>query len=596
MLTSLTVACGTSNETSESWILPSGVTNTTPTANAVETLSSVPSGMASQTATLGTAPSTAASAATTNPTTGVETTPDPILQALPVTQARLLTRLEYQNTVAALLKIDASTLVLPEDTAIAGFGSVGAKEVTVNEVAAEAYEKASQNLAIEVFSDAERWPAIVGCQPQADLSDACVETYLRDFGRRTFRRPLTEEEVTQWVALARSAATSGEEPRAELGLAAVTAGVLQSPNFLYRVESATPDVASGRIRFDGLSMASRLAYLITGSGPDDVLLDAAIAGDLDSVEGVRQAATELLSGASEHMTEFFAELVQLDLAKKVERSEELFPTLDEELRESMVGETERWLSEVVVAPGADFREFFLSRTTFVDQRLSEFYGLQGSAQDFREVSLGAGTGRAGILGKAAFLMAHSSPDSSNPTRRGNFILKSFLCTEIPPPVGLVVSLPEPDESEGPKTTRQLFEQHAIDASCVNCHRLMDPFGFALEHFDSVGHYRENENGLSINAQATFDDDTFDGAVELAEVLSQREELTECFTENFYRYANGTEDATVDRELIAGLAAGLAQNGYVWRDMLLEFAASEAFTSLDATIGIPKAEDASTEVL
>lgn len=502
---------------------------------------------------------------------------------------RLLTRLEYQSTVAALLQADTSELVLPEDTSIAGFGTVGAKAVTVNEVAAENYEKASQDLTIVVFSDPERWPTLVGCQPQADLSDGCVENYVSEFGRRAFRRPLTQEELTQWVNLARAAATDGDEPRAELGLAAVTAGLLQSPNFLYRVEHATPDIELGRIRFDGLSMASRLAYLITGSGPDDSLLDAAVAGELDSEEGVRNAAEQLMAGASEHMTEFFSELIQLDLARKVERDEALFPGVDEELRESMVEETERWLGEVVLAPGADFREFFVNRTTYVDQRLSEFYGLPETGADFREVSLQPELGRAGVLGKAGFLMAHSSPDSSNPTRRGNFILKSFVCVDVPPPVGLVVSLPEADESEGPKTTRQLFEAHAIDVSCVGCHRLMDPFGFALEHFDAVGRYREQENGLDIDAEATFGGDTFDGAVELGEVLFRNQNIASCFVKNFYRYANGTEDADVDQELVAGLAAGLEQKGYVWRDMLLEFAASHAFTSLAPSVGIPSSE-------
>lgn len=526
--------------------------------------------------------------------------PDPILSALPVTQAKLLTQLEYRNTVAALLQVDPSALVLPEDTPIAGFGTVGARAVTVNELAAENYEKASQEAAIATFSDEERWKKLVGCEPQPDLSDACVENYVRDFGKRAFRRDLTNEEATQWVSLARSAAKSGEEPQAALGLAAVTAGLLQSPNFLYRVEHAAPDVELGRIRFDGLSMASRLAYLITGAGPDDALLASAIAGELDTPEGIRTAALRLLPNASQHMIQFFSELVQLELARKVERSTDLFPGVDDDLRNSMVTETERWLGEVVLAPGADFREFFSNQTTFVDQRLAEFYGLPsgggGAGNGFRQVSLAPETGRSGIFGKAGFLMAHSSPDSSNPTRRGNFILKSFVCVDVPlPPADLIIAVPKADEDDGPKTTRQLFEAHAIDVSCVGCHQLMDPYGFALEHFDAAGRYRETENGLEIDAKATFGGDTFDGAVELGEVLYRNERVAECFVKNFYRYANGASDATPDKDLIAGLATSLKQGGYVWRDLILEFATSNAFTSLAASVGIPKVEDDADEM-
>jgi hypothetical protein len=607
ILLPIAAACSAEGEPTPAWPGPESSTGASSSAGTSATATAT-SGGTGVTGTTTLAPisgetSTAASSATVSTTapvassTEVQTSePHPILEAEPVTQAKLLTRAEYRNTVAALLQADASELVLPEDTLIAGFATVGSKVITVNEVAAEDYEKASQALTAAVFSDDQRWQALVGCEPQADLSDACVDTYVRDFGRRAFRRALTEEEVETWVGLARTAATSGDEPNAALGLAAATAGMLQSPNFLYRVESATPDLTLGRIKFDGQSMATRLAYLLTGSGPDDALLDSAAEGALDTEEGVRQAATDLASrpGAIQHMVEFFAELTQVDMAKNVERNEEQFPDLDEELRASMVQETRQWLEQVVLAPGADFREFFTSPTTFVDQRLAEFYGLSNAQDDgFSEVQLGAQTGRAGILGKAGFLMAHSSADSSNPTRRGNYIVKNFTCIDIPLPKDIMITFPEQEEGEGPKTTRQLFETHAIDATCVTCHSIMDPFGFALEHFDPVGQYRETENGLPIDAEATFQGVTFDGALEAGQALFDNEKTTGCFVKNFYRYANGTEDGLTDSELITNIANDLAQNGYVWRDMLVEFATSDAFTSLAASVGIPKAAEETT---
>lgn len=591
LVAALATACGSAENSVDEWSPLSPSSSTTAPTSMLETISPT-STVTSPTMTTSPAPATTTASTVTSTTTAETMEPDPILEALPVTQMRLLTRGEYKNTVSDLLQVDPSELVLPDDTPIAGFGTVGAKAVTVNEVAAESYEKASQAIAISTFSDAARWEQVVGCQPQADLSDSCVDSYVRSFGRRAFRRVLTDEEVSTWVNLARQAATSGEEPSAELGLAAATAGILQSPNFLYRVEDAAPDLELGRIRFDGLSMASRLSYLITGSAPSDELLDAALAGELDDAEGVRTAAMQMLPNASEHMVEFFTELTQLELARKVERNPELFPGVDDELRSAMVEETERWLSEVVLAPGSDFREFFTSRTTFVNQQLAQYYGLPQGGADFQRVTLGDETGRAGIMGKAGFLMAHSSPDSSNPTRRGNFILKSFVCIDVPlPPADLVVTVPKADEEEGPKTTRQLFEAHAIDVSCVGCHQVMDPYGFALEHFDAAGRYRETEEGLEIDAKASLAGDTFDGAIELGEVLRRHANVSECFVKNFYRYANGTADDKVDAELIGALAAGLEQNGFVWRDLLLDFATSDAFTSLAPSVGIPPAAEA-----
>jgi hypothetical protein len=518
-----------------------------------------------------------------------------IFTATPVTKLRLLTAIEYKNSVGRLLEgAETATLLLPADNYVKSFTTVGGGLATVNEVAGENYEVASQALAKEVFSDPERWQALVGCNPQADLADACVETFLRTFGRRAFRRELTEEEASQWIDVARTAATLSEDPAT--GLATAISGILQSPNFLYRVEHAIPDLELGRIRFDGPSMATRLAFLFTGSTPEDWLLDAAAAGELDTAEGIRAAAEQLLAqgDSTAFMSEFFIELTELWQVLELERSAEQFPGVDD-LRASMLEETRRFVRDVVLAPQADVRSFFDSQTTFVDSALAEFYGLQGQgagfqqAEGFQEVQLGVETGRAGILGKAGFVFAHSSPDSTNPTKRGKFIVEQFQCISVPPvPADLMVQRPVAEEGEA-VTTRQLFEeQHRVDATCVTCHSLMDPFGFALEHFDAIGRYRETENGLPINAATEFNGVPFDGAVELGAVLRDNAATTECFVENLYRYANGTPESETDEVLIEELVASLSEGGYVWRDLLVDFAASNAFTSLAPTPEAPPA--------
>lgn len=516
-----------------------------------------------------------------------------ILEASPVTKLRLLTQVEYRNSVARLLQgVETETLGLPDDSHVKSFSTVGGSLATVNQVAGEEYEAASQALAREVFNDPERWPALVGCEPQADLGDACVESFVRSFGRQAFRRDLTEEEAAQWIDVARAAAILAGDPAT--GLATATAGILQSPNFLYRVEHAVPDVELGRIRFDGESMATRLAYLLTGTGPEGWLLDAAAAGELDDAEGVRAAAEQLLAEehAAEFASDFFLELTELWQVLELERPEEIFPGVDE-LRGPLLEETKRWLSDVVLAPGADVRTFFDSDTTFVDATLADFYGVSmpgngfQPTEGFQQVSLDPSTGRAGILGKAGFLFAHSSPDSTNPTKRGKFIIEQFKCIEVPPvPADLMVTVPKAEEGEV-VTTRELFEErHRVDATCVTCHSLMDPFGFALEHFDAIGRYRETENGLPINAASEFQGVAFDGAAELGTALRDAPDTAACFVEHLYRYANGTPDLRADEELIQELTALLSERSYVWRDLLVEFAASDAFTSLAPSVGAP----------
>jgi hypothetical protein len=516
-----------------------------------------------------------------------------LVDAEPFSQLRLLTQSEYRRSIVSLLGegTDAESLLLPEDR-VDGFATVGGRLTVVGEAHAATYEAASQTAAAALFNDTERWQALVGCQPQADLSDTCVETYVQTFGRRAFRRDLDDAETTRWVELARSAAalTGDPEAAAATGLAAATAGMLQSPKFLYRVEHAVPDTELNRFRFDGKSMATRLAYLTTGSTPDDALLDAASAGELDTEEGLRAAVERLtsLAEAQDFPTEFFMELTQLEKVLYVEKSVE---ELSDALRASMFEETHRWLGEIVLAPQADVRSFFDSNTTFVDGPLAEFYGLPAPADGFQRVDLDPSTGRAGIFGKAGVLLVHSSSASTNPPRRGAFILASLMCQTVSPPDDMVATPPQPAEGEAPMTTRQLFETaHLSNAGCVACHAAIDPLGFSLEHFDAIGRFRETENGLPIDASGEFAGEPFEDAIGLAEILRNRTDTSACLVKNFYRYANGFADVQADEQLVAELTTALAERDHVWRELIVDFATSTAFTSMSPLQGVAEVAD------
>ena len=153
---------------------------------------------------------------------------------------RLLTQAEYLNSVKSLLGTLTTQITPPGEVPVAGFASVGASSMNVTDMAGTAYETASLAATAEVFADTARWQRLVGCAPKADLSDACVTTYIKTFGRSAFRRDLTADEVTQWLGVAKSAATM--TGTAAQGLSFATAGLLQSPHFLYRVETNKLDI------------------------------------------------------------------------------------------------------------------------------------------------------------------------------------------------------------------------------------------------------------------------------------------------------------------------------------------------------------------
>jgi len=159
-----------------------------------------------------------------------------------------------------------------------------------------------------------------------------------------------------------------------------------------------------------------------------------------------------------------------------------------------------------------------------------------------------------------------------------FLLETFLCTTPPdPPKGVITTLPINDTM----TTRQKMEQHRASPSCAACHALFDPLGFALEHFDSIGKYRATEGTLAIDSSGTLDGKTFDGALQLGTTLSQNTRALTCMMGNFYRNSNGVPDASVDSKQIDALTQTLAAKNYVWRDLVNEFIASDAFRSAPA---------------
>ena len=504
------------------------------------------------------------------------------------TTLRLLTGAEYLTSVKALLGPLTTQLVPPTDASVAGFVSVGAGLLNVTSTAQAAYEAASLAATAEVFGDAPRWQKLVGCTPKDDLGDACVTDFIKTFGRSAFRRDLTDDEVSLWLGVAKNAAMVAGT--AAQGLATMTSGLLQSTNFLYRVETNKLDGSNGRLKYDGLSMATRLSYTLSGGPPSAALLTAATSGQLDTADGLRTAAAPLLasSGVGDRMTAFFSEYAQAEEVSLVVKSQTLFPTFNAALKSSMLQSIQLFLRNVVLAPNADVRSFYDSDQAFVDANLAPFYGAQAPASGFAQVTLPPTSGRAGILGQAGVLAAQSQSDRTSPSRRGLFITGTFLCTTpMPPPPGVDTSVPPVVNM--PLTTRQQLEATVKGAKCAECHSMFDPLGFALEHFDPIGRYRDTENGLAIDATGTVNGLSFDGEAQLAAILRQDARVLPCLLRNFYRHANGRAEDDKDPAQIDGMGKSLAARSFVWSSFLPDFVASDAFRSAPAlpiTTGSP----------
>ena len=493
--------------------------------------------------------------------------PDPreALPFAPVTAAmQRLTVAQYQSSVTDVL---GEGLTMPEilepDTTLNGFVSIGASRTTISPRGVESYEEAAYAIASQALSP-ERRGSIVTCEPSA----SCTDTFVREIGRKLWRRPLTEPEVARYVGVAENAASTLGDFYA--GLEFALAGFLQSPNFLFRVELGEPD---GDIRrYTDYEMASRLSYVLWNTTPDEMLLQAAARGELTTDEGLRTQVDRLLASdrSREAVRNFFAELLVLDDLESVEKSAETFPQFTESFRASAREETLA-LVEHLIFGDADYRELFTTDTTFVNAELASHYGLGDVGAGFTEVTLPPE--RRGVLGHASILSIYSHDEKTSAALRGRFVRQVLLCGTIPPPPPDVSTVFPPSSAP---TLKERVAQHLMNDGCSSCHSLMDPIGLGLENFDAIGGWRDTENGATIDPSGIVDEVYFTDGADLGRVVAEHPDLGQCITRNFFRYAVGETESGPHFGEIGEITDRLEASGYQLRVMMAEMMMSRSF--------------------
>ena len=382
--------------------------------------------------------------------------------------------------------------------------------------------------------------AMLPCSASAPDA-ACAQQFLDKYGKRLFRRALRSEENARYLALFQQvSAVQGFAT----GIAFVTRALAQSPHAVYRREVGT---ASGSdYTLTPAEVATELAYDFTGTAPSDQLLAQAEAGGLATPAAREAAARELLMSQPGLVTveKFFDSWLGYGQASSMTK-----PGVPEfaTLREQLVGETRRFLGEVVVARNGGLSELLTLGFTTPSAASASFYGLPAPTSDYAVTPRPAGHG-IGILAQGSLLAALSGPAASSPTKRGVLVMERLLCRQKPtvPPMVPMLSPPEP----GNFTTRQHYENiHAKEGSCKACHSRFDPIGFGFEHFDEVGRYRELEGGLQVDSSSFVPTEDGSGHLfdfaneeELAQGLAQQEAPYECTTGYLSTYVYGAAEA------------------------------------------------------
>jgi hypothetical protein len=507
--------------------------------------------------------------------TGGQAGADPGPAPLGAGRLRLLTRAQLESSLHDLLG-DVPVGETEADTVEANFASVGATYATISSHGVEQYQNAVLGAVTPLFADPARRAGLLGCTPQGLDDQGCARSFITAFGRRAWRRPLTPAEIDRYAQLALGAATTLKDMNA--ALMHTTSALLASPNFLYRVELGQPDGSTGRFRYTGWEMASRLSYFLWNTTPDVELLAAAETGKLTTPDGVRAQVARLLGSPRSRgfADNFGRELVGLDDLDDTPKNDPRFtPTLKEAMRAEVIH-----LFESRLGADANALDLYDGSGAFVNAELAAVYGISGVTGTTQvDAQFPAAIPRAGLLGTAAFLTLQSKQDATSPTARGKFVSEQLLCEEVPdPPDNLDTTLKDPPP--GVKLTlREHMEMHRSNPVCASCHALIDPLGYAFESFDWIGAYRDKDNGKPIDSSGTLEGTPFTNAREFATALRKLPKTQDCMLRNIFRYAAGHKETDADEPQLGEWRKTFETSGRRLVPFLTEIAASDGFRTV-----------------
>ncbi len=398
---------------------------------------------------------------------------------------------------------------------------------------------------------------------------------LQRFATRAFRRPVTAGELDRLVGLVDLALKNGDS--FEKGIQLAVQAVLISPHFLFRVELETRPGAPRNLT--DLELASRLSYFLWSSMPDDDLLNLAIKGQLRTGKNLdAQVARMLKDPKAKEFTENFAgQWLQTRNLKLASPDRGRFPTFDEPLRQAMAREAELFFA-AVVHDDRPIADFLHADYTFLNERLAKHYGIKGVTGDqFRKVSL-TDKSRGGVVTMASTLTVTSNPTRTSPVKRGKWILEELLGTPPPPPPPNVADLPDDKKDMAQGTIRQRLEKHRADPNCASCHSRMDPLGFALENYDAIGAWRDQDGKFAVDASGTLPTgQKFVGSVELkAVLLTKIKPFTHCLTEKLMTYALGRGLEYPDRCVVEKVADSVVAGGGRFSTLISAIVHSDPF--------------------
>jgi mono/diheme cytochrome c family protein len=420
------------------------------------------------------------------------------------------------------------------------------------------------------------------CRPPDPQEDSpCASRILTNLATEAFRRPITEKDLAPLMQFYSDGRKAGGF---EAGIENALVAMLASTKFLYRVEPPPADAQPGsNFRLNGTELASRLSFFLWSTLPDEELLKVAEEGKLNNPQVLDHQVLRMLADprAESLTTNFAFEWLKIRDMDAMEPDPFTYPSFDKPLRAALKTEMEMFLNSI-------FREdhsvidILNANYTFVNERLAAHYEIPNiRGAEFRRVTL-TDSNRFGLLGKGAVLMVTAYPNRTSPVLRGAYILENILGTPPSPPPPNVPPFKENKEGEKPKTVREIMELHRANPTCNACHGVMDPLGFSLENFDTIGSYRAMDRftrTLIDTSGKLVDGTVVNGPSDLrAALLKRSDQFVQTMTEKLMTYALGRTVEYYDMPAIRKIVRDARSENYKFSSLVMGIIASPEFQS------------------
>jgi Protein of unknown function (DUF1592)/Protein of unknown function (DUF1588)/Protein of unknown function (DUF1585)/Protein of unknown function (DUF1595)/Protein of unknown function (DUF1587)/Planctomycete cytochrome C len=417
------------------------------------------------------------------------------------------------------------------------------------------------------------------CQPVTRAEEtACARKIVTTLARRAYRGSLTDADIQTLMTFYTSGRAEGSF---ENGVQSALERMLVSPKFLYRIEAPPAIPTDGNYRISDIELASRLAFFLWSSIPDDQLLNLATNGRIKDPAVLEQQVKRMLADPkAKALTDNFAnQWLQLVDIENVSHDPIMYPEADKTLRQSLREETEMLFDSIRVE-NRSLVDLLTANYTFVNEPVAKLYGIPNIyGPRMRRISYAADSPRAGILGHGSILMLTSHANTTSPVLRGKWILDNILGTPPPPPPPVVPDL-KPVGADGKiLSLREQMVAHRSNPVCASCHARMDPLGLAMENFDATGRWRTlNENGEPVDASTEMIDGTkIEGPVALRNILvSNSEQFVITGTNRLLTYALGRGLEYYDMPTVRKIVRESAASKYSFSSLVLGVVKSTPF--------------------